>query len=124
MALRAEGGKVLVGTVTGVASILIFDHLVPPYEDVRNASPFNGDVESMERMALGLSTGLVIVTAGLMRSVEVFIIGGAFIVAIDFMTKHANALNPDSGKMGTPSVTAGVSTSYPLPAYQTDDQAA
>lgn len=120
MPIGNEGTRILAGTLTGLASILIFDHFCPPHEDVRNTTPFNNDVESMERLALGLSTGLVLITAGVMKSAEVFIIGGAVILGVDFASKHANAVNPDTGKMQKP-VDSAQSTSFPMPDYNPEE---
>jgi hypothetical protein len=58
--------------------------------------------------------------AGFARSAEVFAVGGLVLVALDFATKHANAVHPDTGKMaamGPDAVTAGSSQSFPMPDY-------
>jgi hypothetical protein len=115
--VSGEGTKILAGTIAGLASIMVFDYVMPPNEDIRASTPFNSDIESMEREALAISVGLVLITAGVMRSVEVFIIGGAVIIGVDFATKHANAINPDTGKMASPSPMTSVSTSFPMADY-------
>lgn len=108
----------LIGVAGAVVAVEIYRHFVPNMSDIRTAQPFNTDIESAERQALMASTGFLLVTAGLTRSLEVFIIGGLAIIAIDFATKHANAVHPDTGKMASPAPTAaGVSESYPMPDY-------
>ena len=108
----------LIGGAAAVVAIEIYRHFVPNMSDVRTATPFNSDIESAERQALVASTGFVLVTAGLTRSLEVFIIGGLAIVALDYATKHANAVHPDTGKMASATPTAtGLSESFPMPDY-------
>lgn len=109
----------LVGVASAFVAILIYQHFMPRIADIRTATPFNTDIESAERAALVASSGFVLVTAGLSRSIEVFILGGLAIVVVDFMTKHANAVHPDTGKMASPEPQAtGLSESFPMPDYQ------
>lgn len=108
----------LVGVGAAFAAILIYQHFMPRIADIRTAEPFNTDIESSERAALFASSGFVLVTAGLTKSIEVFIIGGLAIVLIDFVTKHANAVHPDTGKMASAEPQAGgTSESFPMPDY-------
>jgi len=115
MATGNEATRWLVGGVVGGIGLGIFHYVCPPHEDVRASQAFNGDVESMERIALYSSSAIVIVTALVMRSLEVFIVGEGVILACDFITKHANAINPDTGKVQ--GVQAATATSFPLPDY-------
>lgn len=103
------------GVLVGIVDVAIWRHFVPSVADVRTAQPFNGDLESAERTALLVGTFFTLVVAGFARSAEVFAVGGVVLIAMDFATKHANAVNPDTGKMtqGMPNV----STDYPLPDY-------
>jgi hypothetical protein len=118
MAVGNEGIRWMAGIFVAGVSIAIFDHFTPNITDIRNATPFNQDVEGGERVALIASTMMVAVTAGLMQSIEVFIVGGVAIIATSFALKHANALNPDTGKVASSPVMSGVATSYPMPNYQ------
>lgn len=115
-----EATHILVGVGAAFGGILIFNHFLPCLADVRQAEPFNGDIEAAERQALAASTGFVLVTAGVARSVEVFIIGGAAILLVDFMVKHANAVHPATGKLANDATGGGVSTSFPMPDYTED----
>lgn len=114
----------LVGVATAFAAIMIYNHFLPSLADVRTAQAFDPDIEAAERTALVASTGFVLVTAGITQSLEVFIIGGLAIVAVDFAMKHANAVNPDTGKLAMQPALSGVSTSFPMPDYSTSDEAA
>jgi hypothetical protein len=108
------------GVMVGIVDVLIWRHFVPNMSDVRTAMPFNGDIESAERTALLVGTMFTLVVAGFARSAEVFAVGGLVLVALDFATKHANAVHPDTGKMAgmdAQDQTAPMSDSYPMPDY-------
>lgn len=122
---RSEGMKILIGVAAAAGGILVYDRFVPNAADIRTAEPFDQDIETAERQGLFAATAIVLVAAGLARSLEVFIIGGIAIVGIDFAIKHANAVSPATGKMSGASALSGVSTSYPMPDYATgQDEAA
>lgn len=104
------------GILVGAADILIFQHFVPTHADVRRADSYNNDIEAAERKALYIATIFTLLVAGFARSAEVFAIGGLTIVGIDFTLKHANAVNPQSGKVES-ATQSGVSTAFPLPDY-------
>src|SRR5215469_645893 len=114
-----------VGVMVGIVDVVLWRHFVPNMSDVRTAQPFNTDVESAERTALVVGTIFTLVVAGFARSAEVFAIGGLTLVALDFATKHANAVHPDTGKMagmGPGDVSSGASQSFPMPDYASAEQ--
>ena|SRR5712691_2003792 len=107
-----------IGVLVGIVDVEIWRHFVPSVADVRTAQPFNTDIEAAERTALLVGSLFTLVVAGFTRSAEVFAIGGLALVAMDYATKHANAVHPDTGKMASPMpVPTGVSESYPMPDY-------
>lgn len=112
----ATPGGIAFGIGVGIVDVLIWRHFVPNVADVRTAPSYNTDIEKAERLALYTGTAFTLVVAGFARSAEVFAIGGLTLVALDFATKHANAVNPTSGKVEPPQQTA-TSTSYPMPDY-------
>jgi hypothetical protein len=119
MPISVNRHAVEVGVLTGLANLLIFQHFMPPVADVKTADQFNPLIESSERTALLLSTGVTVVISGMVRSWDTFLVAGAIIVAIDFAYKHANAVNPDTGTMQSPgSVDMSGGNLHPLPDYQ------
>ena len=121
MADLAVGHKSLIGAITAVGNIAIYNHMVGAnIADIRLAEPFDADMESAERRALFASLAFTGIVAVLTRSKEVFIIGGAVILFEDFTIKHANAVNPDTGKMahpGAPSLDISNVESFPMTDY-------
>ena len=111
-----DAGKILFGVGVAGVDVLLWQHFVPNHSDIRTADAYNPDIESAERKALLIGSAFTLIVAGFARSVEVFTIGGGALVMLDFATKHANAVNPQTGKMQP--VSSVESTSYPMPDYQ------
>lgn len=108
------------GVFIGLVDAVIFLHYLPPAADVKTFPANNQDIESSERTALLVSTAFTLLVAGFAKSWDTFIIGGAVIVATDFAFKHANAVNPGTGKM-TGGTQSGMDNVHPLPDYSTPD---
>jgi hypothetical protein len=88
-----------VGVAVGLVDTIIFLHFLPAHADVRTAEPFNSDIEASERSALLATTAFTLLVAGFVRSWDTFLIAGAVIVGVDLAFKHANTINPGTGKM-------------------------
>lgn len=114
--MAAAPNELTAGILVGIADVLIWRHFVPNVADIRTAPQFNGDIESAERSALIIGTGVTLLIAGFAKSAKVFAIGGIILAGLDFATKHANAVNPNTGKMAAAS--SAESTSYPMPDYE------
>ena len=117
MAEPRGGRATMIGVLVGIVDVEIWRHFVPSVADIRTAQPFDSDIEGAERTALLVGTMFTLVVAGFTRSAEVFAIGGLALVALDFSTKYANALSPDTGKVAGVPAMSGVSTSFPMPDY-------
>jgi hypothetical protein len=115
---RGTGRATTLGVLVGIVDVEIWRHFVPSVSDIRTAQPFNPDIETAERTALLVGAVFTLMVAGFARSAEVFAVGGLVLVALDYATKHANAVHPDTGKMASVMPTAtGISESYPIPDY-------
>lgn len=106
--------ELTIGILTGAVDALIWTHFMPSVADIKEVTQFNANIESTERTALVACTVFTLVTAGFARSAKVFAIGGLVIIALDYATKHANAVNPQTGKLADD---GGYATSYPMPDY-------
>jgi hypothetical protein len=91
-----------VGILAGLGNVLIFNHFMPPVADIRQAEPYNQDIEKSERTALLVCTAWTVLVSAFTQKVETFAIAGAVLVGVDFAFKHANAVYPSSGTMQAP----------------------
>jgi hypothetical protein len=103
MALANES-SLAIGLATGGVAFTVFNMSLPPLTDVRAAEPENGDVFSAERTATWVAAGIVTGVALIAQDATVFVIGGSVVVAMAWLYRHANEVNPVSG-MATPDIT-------------------
>jgi len=97
MALRSAEASVGTGLAAGALASMIYFQSLPPLTDVRSAEPGNQDVDGAERAATWLSAGIVAGVALITQDATVFIIGGATVVAMAWLFRHANQVQPLSG---------------------------
>jgi hypothetical protein len=99
-----------VGVGIGIAAVdlLIFQMHLPPITDIRTASPTNPanpakpgnpDVETARRQAVMYCVGINGLISLITRDWNVFLIGGIATVSMSYISAHANAVNPLTGKM-------------------------
>jgi hypothetical protein len=111
MALQSES-SVAIGLAAGGIAFTVFNMSLPPLTDVRSADPENGDVFAAERTATWVAAGIVTGIALITSDATVFIIGGSVVVALAWLYRHANEVNPVSGMAGA-ETDAGMLTMEP-----------
>jgi len=104
-----------VGLLAGLGNLFIFNHFMPHIADIRQAQPNDRDIEKSERTALYIGIGWTILVTAYTQKAETFAIAGGILAAVDWGFKHANAVNPTSGRVGNPA--AQDANVYPLPDY-------
>lgn len=100
MALKPE---VSIGTGLGVAGIVfaIYANATPHIADIRAAEPGNQDIDASRKMAAWTSVGVVSAISLIAKDPTVFVVGGGMVVAMDWWHRHANLVNPETGKAAT-----------------------
>lgn len=115
---RQPEQAVIVGLAEGGAIVALYSNAIPPLTDVRSADQHNPDVEASRKRAAWASVTLLGLVLLITQDVNATLIGGAFLAATDLLVKHANAVNPTTGRAGADtSVPADNDTSYGLPDY-------
>lgn len=113
-----EGG-VVGGLATAIAVLFIYNSALPSHADIRTGDANNTDIEAARRGAAIKSAALVGLVFLITRDLNTFILGGGTVAGIDYLAKHHNAYNPESGRLDTSS---GVDNTMPsnvfsLPSY-------
>ncbi len=98
MALAKEN-SLLLGLGVAAAVYAVHQNITPNLADVRAAATGDGDVSSTERVATAIGLGLAGGVALLAQDATVFIIGGSMAVAMAWAYRHANTVNPDTGRV-------------------------
>lgn len=77
----------------------VYSHNLPTVVEIHAAPAHNEAVYSAMNKAKWTSAALVTGAYLLTRDPNVFVAGGATFVAIEWMARHANAVDPNTGKM-------------------------
>lgn len=97
MALRAE---VSIGMGLAVAALVygVYSNVTPNMADIRAAEPGNTDVDATRKQAAFLTAGIVSGVSLIAKDPTIFIIGGSMVVAMDWYHRHANEVDPRTGR--------------------------
>jgi hypothetical protein len=118
----AHGAEI--GVLLGIGDVLLFRHFMGAgVTDMLNfdlQSTNDNSGERAEREALYTCLAMNLIVSGLLGSLDAFIVSGAFLIGLDFSTKHAIAVNPSNGKVTQGQPVSGdqsISNVMPLPNY-------
>ena len=97
--ILSPDGSIVGGIATGVLVYAIYDRSLPDAATM-GATPSNDpNIESGRKKAVWTSAAVLAGVTLLTRDPNVFILGGAILVALDLHARHGNAANPDTGKI-------------------------
>jgi hypothetical protein len=108
MALKAEV-SLPIALATGAVVYGIYAVTLPPVAETRVTMPGNQHIAASRKTAAWTAAAVVAGISLLAGDPAIFIVGGAMVVAEDFIQRHANAVHPQTGKVvadGTGSATA------------------
>jgi|SRR3954464_12575941 hypothetical protein len=91
-----------VALATGAVVWGIYSNALPTLPDVRVGKPNDLDVDGARKAATWTAAGVVGAISLIAKDANVFIVGGAMVIAADWWFRHANAKNPMVGGV-TPS---------------------
>lgn len=113
MALKPEVSLPVAAATAGLVYAL-YTNATPPVADIRVAPADNPDIDSSRKMAAWTATAVVCGVSLIAKDPTIFVIGGASIIAMDWWTRHANAVKPETGKASSGTVvdSVAVSTGY------------
>lgn len=120
--------SITVGLAEVAAVYVIYSAALPNHADIRTAPAHNTDIEASRRKAAWTSASVLGFVYLLTRDLNSFLLGGLALAGIDYLTKHANGINPGTGQLavgngGGAVQDAGDAGAFPLPDYP-DDAAA
>lgn len=110
-----------VGVLTAAGVYLIYNNALPSIADVRTAASHDDDVDTARKHAAIMSVVIIGGVFLISRDVNSYIISGAALVGLDLMYKHANAINPGTGRVDVLGSGDGIpdNTLHPIPDYDT-----
>ena len=120
--------SVMAGLAEAAAVYVIYQAALPAHVDIRSAPAHNTDIEAARKAAAWKSAAVLGFVFLLTQDINSALIGGLALAGIDLMTKHANGVNPATGKLAPGAAitappdmpaAAGNATAFPLPDYAT-----
>jgi len=76
----------------------IYANATPPLVDIRSAPPGDPNIQSSRKQAAWLAAAAVAGISLLAKDKTIFVMGGAMVIAFDWYHRHADAVNPATGK--------------------------
>jgi len=96
--LKPEG-SIGVGIGTMVMMWAVYDRALPDAATMHATSANDINIEAGRKKATYTAAGLLGAITFLTRDVNVFILGGVTLFALDFHARHANAASPATGQL-------------------------
>jgi hypothetical protein len=87
-----------IGLATAAMVVGIYQYSMPGIADVRASGQNDTTIASTERSATWISAAVVAAVSLISKDPTVFILGGSITMALAWHYRHANAVNPKTGK--------------------------
>ena len=116
---------VSIGLAEAAAVYVIYNSLLPNHADIAAAPAHDATIETARKKAAWTAASLLGFVFLITQDLNSFWIGGLALVGIDFMSKHANGTNPQTGKLQAGGGTSIISAdgpadnaeAFPMPDY-------
>jgi hypothetical protein len=87
-------GSVAVGIATAIVVYTVYDRALPNASVIHATDANDPNIEASRKKATWTSAGVLSTITLITKDVNVLILGGVVLFALDFHTRHANASNP------------------------------
>lgn len=101
MAFAKPEVSIGVGLATAALVYSIYSNATPTLADIRAAEPGNQDIEATRKAAAWTAAGVVAAVSLISKDATVFSLGGAMVIALDWLHRHGNEVDPRTGKAAT-----------------------
>lgn len=99
--LKPEG-SVGLGIATGIFVYAIYDHSLPSTATIQATDPLDANVDAARKKASWAAAGAVAGITLLTKDVNILILGGVTLFALDMHARHANASDNYTGELVAP----------------------
>lgn len=114
--------EVSVPAALAVAALVggIYANATPTIADIRAVPPGDPNIQASRKQAAWLAAAVVSGISLLAKDPTIFVMGGAMVIGFDWFHRHADAVNPTTGKAsvrGSASYINTTQTQEPIPSY-------
>lgn len=96
--MLAKEQSIVAGLSVATVVYATYSRATPSVADMRVGKSGDDDIESARKQAAWVSAAVVAGVSLIAKDTNIFVMGGAMIIALDWMTRHANQVNPISGR--------------------------
>ena len=100
MSLKPEI-SLTVGLATATVVYGVYSQATPTVADIRAVPQHDDNIESSRKLAAWTAAAVVAGVSLIAKDPTVFVVGGAMVIGMDWWTRHANAVNPMTGRAST-----------------------
>lgn len=97
MALKPEV-SLTVALATGAIVFAIYSNATPTLADIRTADQYDRDIAATRKQATYTAVAVVAGISLISKDPGPFVLGGGMVIALDWFHRHADAVNPLTGK--------------------------
>lgn len=97
--LKAPESSLTLGVATAALVYGVYTFSTPPTAVIHATKPNDNNIEAGRKKAAWMSAAVVGAIALLTKDKTIFVLGGSMLVMLDWHTRHANAVSPDTGKL-------------------------
>jgi hypothetical protein len=94
--------SIVSGIATGVLVYAVYERALPNAATMHATKANDKNIEAGRKKASWTAAGVVAAISLLTRDANVFILGGAVLIALDAQARHANATSPTTGQLVAP----------------------
>jgi len=116
MALKPDV-SLTVGLATGTLVYAIYTNMTPNLADIRSVDQYDRDVAATRKTAAWTAAAAVAGISLVSKDAGPFVVGGGMIIALDWAHRHADMVNPLTGR----AVSADLTMSDIVPATTQQD---
>lgn len=96
--LKPEGSLTL-GVATAAMVYGVYGFALPNTATMQATGAHDSNIEAARKKAAWTSAAMVGAVSLMTRDKTIFVLGGVMLIALDWHTRHANAVAPDSGQL-------------------------
>ncbi len=99
MSILKPEASVVAGVAAAALAVGMYQNDLPTLAECRTSEPGDTDLDGAERAATWKAAAVVAGVSLLAKDPTIFMIGGLAVVALAWSHKHANAIDPISGRV-------------------------
>lgn len=97
--IKTPEGSITLGVAVAALVYMTYTFSTPSTAVIHATQANDNNIDAGRKKAAILSAGVVGGVALLARDKTIFVLGGAMLIALDWHTRHANAVSPETGQV-------------------------